>query len=432
MFKKLIKFLSRHKIVSAIVLIIIIVAGYFGYKSLGGVSGETRYVLAAVEKGTVSQTVSGTGQVSASNQLDIKPSVSGNITKAYVIDGQAVKVGDLLFQIDSQDAQKAVKDAQASLDNARISLAKLQEGSTDQDIANSELQVDSAQNSLTDAQNNLIIVNNKANQDLVNAYLDAKTLLQDTYNKVDDILNRQTKPMFINNGNDLAFLTADSQAQVEALSGRSSAFDTLEKLRNISENLPTDNSGIDEALVQVKNYLIIIQSFCSSLTDSLNSGIASGSMTQTTIDGYKSTVSSARSSASSAKVSISAQEQTIANQKTTNDNNILTAKNKIISSQNALAQAQNNLTTKKASADPLDVKSKQIAVNQALASLSNASSKLSDYTIKAPFDGIVTNVVSISGYDASANTVLATVITPQQIAEISLNEVDAANVKMGQ
>ncbi|MFA6918950.1 MAG: HlyD family efflux transporter periplasmic adaptor subunit, partial [Patescibacteria group bacterium] len=61
-----------------------------------------------------------------------------------------------------------------------------------------------------------------------------------------------------------------------------------------------------------------------------------------------------------------------------------------------------------------------------------ASSKLSDYTIKAPFDGIVTNVVSISGYDASANTVLATVITPQQIAEISLNEVDAANVKIGQ
>ncbi len=432
MLKKIIKFLGRHKIITTILVIVIIVAGYFGYKSLNGATGETRYVLAAVEKGTISQIVSGTGQVSASDQLDIKPSVSGNITKSYVVDGQAVKSGDLLFQIDSQDAQKAVKDASASLENAKISLAKLEQGSTAQDIANSQLQVDSAQNSLVDAQNNLEIVNNKANLDLSNAYDDARTLLQDTYGDINDILNRQVSGMFTDYGNSLVYLTADSQAQIDALSGRSRAFDALEKLKNIADNLPTDNSGVDEALVKAENYLVIIQDFASSLTDSLNSAITSSDMTQSTINGYKSTASSARSSAGSAKSAINTKRQAIVNQVTTNNSNILTAKNKIISSQNSLAQAQNNLTIKKAGADQLDLRTKQISVSQAATSLANAQSKLSDYTIKATFDGIVTGIVSVSGYTASANTVLATVITKQQIANISLNEVDATNVKVGQ
>jgi len=432
MLKKIIKFLGRHKILTAIIIIIIIVAGYFGYKSLSSTTGETRYILAAVEKGTISQIVSGTGQVSASDQLDIKPSVSGNITKSYVVDGQAVKSGDLLFQIDSQDAQKAVKDAVASLENARISLAKLEQGSTAQDIANSQLQVDSAQNSLTDAQNNLEIVNNKANLDLSNAYNDARTLLQDTYSDVSDILNRQISGMFTDNGSSLVFLTANSQAQIDTITKRVQAFDALEKLKNISDNLPTDNSGVDEALVEAENYLVTIQDLASSLTDSLNSAITSSDITQSIINGYKSTASSARSSAGSAKSAINTQKTTIVNQVTTNNSNILTAKNKIISYQNSLAQAQNSLITKKASADPLDLRSKQISVSQAATSLVNAQSKLSDYTIKATFDGIVTDIVNVSGYTASANTILATVITKQRIAEISLNEVDAANVKVGQ
>lgn len=432
MFKKFIKLLGRHKIISAVVIIIIITVGYFGYKSLSGTTGETRYILATAEKGTILKVVSATGQISASNQLDIKPSVSGNITKSYVTDGQVVKSGDLLFQIDSQDAQKAVNDARASLDNANISLAKLQQGATAQDMANTQLQVDNAQNNLTDAQNNLIIVENKAKQDLINAYSDARTLLQDTYSKADDILNRQTKSMFINNGDDLAFLTADSQAQINILSGRSKAFDALEKLRNISDNLPVDNAGVDQSLVQAKDHLIIIQNFCSSLTDGLNYGVASSEVTQTTIDGFKSTANSARSSASSARTALNSQEQAISNQKTTNDNNILAAKNKIISSQNSLAQSQNSLDLKKASVDPLDVRAKQISVSQAATALANAQSKLMDYTIKAPFDGIVTSIVSVSGYTASANTVLATVITKQQIADVTLNEVDAANVTVDQ
>lgn len=432
MLKKIIKFLIRHKIVSLVVAVVIVFGGYFLYTSLGGSAKETRYILSTVERGTISKTVSATGQISASDKLDIKPSVSGNITKAYVADGQAVKAGDLLFQIDDQDAQKSVKDAVANLENAKISLAKLQQGLTAQELANVELQVESAENNLTDAKNNLEIVKNKATQDLSDDYSDSRNILQSTYNTVNDILNRQVNSMFINNGTELSFLTSNSQAQVDVMSKRMQSFSILEKLKNFSDNLPADESGVDAALSQTADSLVVVQNFLNSLSLALNSGIVSGSITQSTIDGYKSTASSARNSVISAKSSISSQQRAIADQRITNSNNILTAENKIISSQNSLSQAKNNFESQTASADALDVRAKQIAVNQAATALANAQAKLADYSIRATFDGIVTDIVNVSGYTASASTVLATVITKQQIADVSLNEVDAANAKVGQ
>ncbi len=106
-------------------LLLLIVAGFFGYKSLKNNKQETRYVLAAVEKGTLIISVSGTGQISASDQADIKSKVSGDIVYLGITKGQTIKAGALLAQIDSADAQKAIKDAQASLDQEKLSLDKM-------------------------------------------------------------------------------------------------------------------------------------------------------------------------------------------------------------------------------------------------------------------------------------------------------------------
>ncbi|KKQ68940.1 MAG: RND family efflux transporter MFP subunit, HlyD family secretion protein [Candidatus Peregrinibacteria bacterium GW2011_GWF2_38_29] len=48
---------------------------------------------------------------------------------------------------------------------------------------------------------------------------------------------------------------------------------------------------------------------------------------------------------------------------------------------------------------------------------------MSDYTVKAPFDGIVANIAVIKGQNVSAQ---------QSIANISLNEVDVAKIKSAQ
>lgn len=73
----------------------------------------------------------------------------------------------------------------------------------------------------------------------------------------------------------------------------------------------------------------------------------------------------------------------------------------------------------------------EIAVTQSRISLADAQETLSDYTIRAPFDGIVTGLSIEAGDSLSNTTVLASVITKEMKVSISLNEVDAAKVKVG-
>lgn len=54
--------------------------------------------------------------------VEVRPKVSGFITRVYVHEGQAVKTGQLLFTIDSETYQAAVRQAQASVNTARAQL----------------------------------------------------------------------------------------------------------------------------------------------------------------------------------------------------------------------------------------------------------------------------------------------------------------------
>jgi RND family efflux transporter MFP subunit len=61
------------------------------------------------------------------NQVDIKPQVSGNIVGIYFKDGQAVKKGMKLYEIDQQQYKAAVDQAVANLNVAKANLAKSQQ-----------------------------------------------------------------------------------------------------------------------------------------------------------------------------------------------------------------------------------------------------------------------------------------------------------------
>lgn len=82
-------------------------------------------------------------------------------------------------------------------------------------------------------------------------------------------------------------------------------------------------------------------------------------------------------------------------------------------------------------ASSYDKKIQKLTVAQRTNNLADAKEKLSDYFIKAPFDGIVTGLNVEAGSSISRNDVLASVITTQMYAKISLNEVDAVSVEVG-
>ncbi|MDP3956921.1 MAG: efflux RND transporter periplasmic adaptor subunit [bacterium] len=85
----------------------------------------------------------------------------------------------------------------------------------------------------------------------------------------------------------------------------------------------------------------------------------------------------------------------------------------------------------KNTSDTLARRAQETSVKQQELALEEALSKLSDYTIRAPFDGIVTGLSVDGGDTISQTTILASIITKSMKAVISLNEVDAVKVKVG-
>ncbi len=79
---------------------------------------------------TIVQTVSATGKVQPEVQVKISPEVAGEITELPVVDGMAVKKGDLLLKI-RPDSYKALFDAQqASISSAQAMRSQMKAAAT--------------------------------------------------------------------------------------------------------------------------------------------------------------------------------------------------------------------------------------------------------------------------------------------------------------
>jgi RND family efflux transporter MFP subunit len=111
-------------------------------------------------------------------------------------------------------------------------------------------------------------------------------------------------------------------------------------------------------------------------------------------------------------------------------NTISNSKQSVASSDVAVKEKTLILQELKEGADEIDLKTQQLNVQQRQNSLLKARQVLADYTIRASFDGIISDVTIKVGETATGT--VGTLVTKQKIAEISLNELDVAKVKLGQ
>src|SRR5690349_3652871 len=72
-----------------------------------------------VQRRDLVSSVTASGQVRPQTKVDVASDVSGKITVLKVKEGQMVKKGDLLLQIDPTNAQAAVDHAEAALASSK-------------------------------------------------------------------------------------------------------------------------------------------------------------------------------------------------------------------------------------------------------------------------------------------------------------------------
>jgi HlyD family secretion protein len=427
-------YILLHKITSATVALAVLWGGYYEYKKMTDTSGETRYVTAQVKKGTIIASITGSGQVSSSNQVDVKPKASGDVVSVNMVNGQNVKAGQILATLDSREAQKAVRDAEVSLESAKLALEKIKKPADTLSITQSENTLARAKESKDSATADLANTYENGFNTVSNAFLDLPAIMtglqsalysssfelgagsQDnityyaSYAGVAEKDNTKsnafladvnakyqtTRASYDKNFLDFkAISRSSSPAEIEALIA-----ETYETIKNISESIKSANN--------------LIQFYKDKLTEK-------NLPTKTIADTHLASLSTYTSKTNTHLTNLLGIIGAIS------DN-----KNTIINANRTTDENTKSLANMKAGADILDVRSSELSVKQRENTLLDAREKLSDYSIRAPFGGTIAKISLKKGDSVTSGTAVATLVTEQKIAELSLNEVDVAKVKTGQ
>ncbi len=392
--------LSRSKWFYLVCIILLVGAFYF-YRQVNSASAETRYIISAASKNTVINTISGTGQVSASNQIDLLPKIAADIIAVNIVSGQKLKTGDVVAQLDSSDLTSQVRQAKNSLDSARASLNTKLAGPSTQEISVSQKSVDSAKLSYESAKNNLSYVHSvnddnleKAqmqvdnanlsvtnaqrtydnavstsgfsttsdNQELDKAYADAKSSLANAQIALRSALVSADNILEKNNYNSsghnyksyLGVRNSQSLNDAEnAYEQARYAYIALEKEYAMASSNWT-NDKIEDLLVKTLSAAQLLQTLTGALSNTLLNSITSADFTQSMLDAYKQSATSQESAMISQTNSLQAAQRSITSAKlgTSSGNvsstsnvdkaasDLVSAKNNLTSAQNSLKQAQ--------------------------------------------------------------------------------------------
>jgi len=420
MIQKIINFLKavpgaiwKHKIRSSVALIILIVAVYYGYNYFfTKTETETRYILTSVSKGTITTTVSGTGQVESADEKTVNAEASGEITylNSNVKVGETITKGTLIASIDNTDALKTISNDKTTIENKEDSLetAKM----TLDDLVGTD---ESNPTVKQDAQDDLEKAYEDGYNTVSSAFLDLPTIMKD----LDNILYGNTYTTYQDN---IDYYTYGAYPYDEsALVYKTNAKDAYEKARAAydtnflnykSSSIYSETATIDSLISEsyattklvaqaIKDAINLVQFYEDTLTDH---NIEIPNTADTHISSLSSSLNTANSDVSS----------------------LFSTTNTIESKKEAIEDSTDQIRTAK-----LSVKSAEQALQNAKDTLEDDQDALSDYSIYATMSGIISAVNIEKGDSVSSGTNVVTIITTSKIASITLSETDIVGIKVG-
>ena len=390
--------LLQKKYWLAAVAVVVLAGGYYFYRQSASKSANVSYLTGQVTKGTLITSVSGTGQAETSDQLDIKPQTDGRITSLNIKQNQQVKAGEVLAIIDQQSAANSVAQARANLEQAQASYDKLMAGATDIDVQTQQLAIQSAQQSLDQAKKNYIYTVNQQQQAVDKAFT--------------TLLNADLEAEPSDPNSTVTLTISGNYTGTEKGAYNISVYQNGNGYFYSTSGLGTESGQINRGLAQPLGSGLYITfsttgSFSPSTRWTINVPNTKGGSYLNNLNAYNTALQNQQQSVDQAQAAID-------------------------SAQTALDKAKLSLQNTIKPPTASDIASAKAQITSAQAQLANAQTAYENTILRAPFDGTVAAVNFSAGDKVTAGTALATVITNQQVAKISLNEVDVAKVKLGQ
>ncbi|MEI8361446.1 MAG: biotin/lipoyl-binding protein [bacterium] len=463
-------FIKKHK--KKIALVLLLAFGYYYWQGTKtSVAVVTKYAFGNVEKGAVITSVSGTGQVSPSNQVEVKPKVAADILAIKVKAGQKVKKGDLLAVLDDKDLRIDVNKARDNLSIAQANLQLKLAGVTPEDIALAKNSVDSAKMTYEIAVKNLSTTEISVRENLAKAQLNL-TSSESQYNNTLSSQNINTTT----NSQSLAtayraVVNTVNTSYVSMRTGMTFADSIIKTpLTSLKNSLSVLNSGLlndaNDSLISSKDGLKNFDSVYTSLGANptnyqidnavsqqielaksmkqlehevylvLMNTITTADLSQATLDAYRSNASTQESAMNTIIANLQSSQQAVVNARLGIDSGGLSADNSITNASNSLATAKSNLTQAKLDAQ----KSLEAAKNDVAAkknSLENSQIQYNQKVAKPRTVDLLSLRVQVTqaqtGYQqALDNLASAKVVSPIDgvVAQVTANVGDQTNISV--
>ncbi|HMT01060.1 MAG TPA: efflux RND transporter periplasmic adaptor subunit [Candidatus Absconditabacterales bacterium] len=440
--KKVIPFLRKYIVV---VVLVATIGGRYLSSKLQTKQATTREIKAVAKIDSLTQQIKVVGSSELVSEQKLRFNQQGEITSVSVRVGDHIKKGDIIAELDSSDAINSIRQAEISLESAKIRLQEVIKGNTQaqilqarNDLASTQQKIPIAEqeyeqllieqaNVLSQKKNDIALkekelklmigdsqdgtVNKKALED---AYIDTTKYLGELQNSIDKIndifsFNDTIKRSIYLSAKDRSLITKTEEARYRVNVYKSQANVIYETLKTKEKN-QEDISSLFDLFKNAYDNLIVASDFG---VQAVRQSIIGGDITQTFIDQTSSSLNSLRSQAQS---SLSQVTTTLSNV----DNASLTLQQKTSDYQNALSGLElteksyeskiesktNEITNLKAIVTISEEKLKEIedgATTEQLATaqndvlrqelvLQNAQKTLDNYRLEAPFDGVVRKI----------------------------------------
>ncbi|MEI6553684.1 MAG: efflux RND transporter periplasmic adaptor subunit, partial [bacterium] len=255
-FQKFKEYCLKHKKTSVAACIVLLLLIYWLIKVIFPAGTVTMYTVTDVQTGSMVTNVTGSGQVSASNQISLKAKASGDILKINVKTGQEVKAGQTIAELDNPSAY-------LNLQSAQIAYQKLVQPAD----ASTRIQ---AENDLNSTKQSIA----KADNDLNNAYDSGYNSIASTYLDLTDVVNGVNSLLYSSSG----FLSDQNIGSLtsETKNARNSAGSNFDKIKNEYQSALTTykassrSNATDSIDTLIKNTYTVTKDLSSVLKDLKN------------------------------------------------------------------------------------------------------------------------------------------------------------------
>lgn len=375
---------KKKRVIIIVAITAVVLLLFFALKSCGSAGGSssgtaTTYSAAQVGKKDITVKLSGSGTLKPADSYDVTSLAAGEILAADFEEGDTVKKGDVLYQIDTSDAETSIKSAELNLQKSQLSYNNIQKT-----IANLSVKAP------------------------------ASGTITELNVKVGDTVQTGSKIGTVRDSSSMTLCVPFNSADVESFYVGESATVTLDSTFETCSGIISKISNTEQVLTgnMLVKYVTVEVANPGGITDTTS---ATASVSDIACN------SGASFSYKSAQTIMAKTSGTVAS--VVADEGDAVSKNAVIV---------------KLSSDDIDenVASAKLSLEDAQNSLENKQKALEDYTIKSPIAGTIITKTSKVGDkldSTSAKTALCRIYDLSYLTmDLSVDELDISKVSVGQ